>query len=344
MSASVSTTRSIHLVNRPSGLPDASKDFALKEEQVPEVKEGQLLLKTRFVSVDPYMRARMRDVKSYTAPFELNAPLNGGVVAEVVVSKDTKSESGQAFAEGDLVVGHLSWREYNVVDAKTAGLRKVNKDHPPSYALGVLGMPGMTALLALENIGEPKSGETLVVSGAAGAVGSLVGQLGKVLGLHVVGIAGGADKVKYIKGLGFDEAIDYKTTKDIKKAIADACPKGVDIYYDNVGGEISDGVIFNINRFGRVIMCGAISSYNNDEVELGPRDNWLMISRSVKKQGFIVTQWLPQWPAGIEKIAQWIKEGKVKVDETVREGLENTPKAFVEMLTGANIGKMVVKV
>jgi len=332
----VTTTRAVHLLNRPKGLPDADKDFGVKEEAVPEVQEGQLLLRSLYISVDPYMRGRMKDSASYSAPFQLNQPLDGGVVAEVVVSKDP------AFKEGDRVVGSLSWREYNVV--KPAGLNKVVPGVPPSYALGVLGMPGMTAHLALEKIGSPKSGETLVVSGAAGAVGTLVGQIGKILGLRVVGIAGGAEKIAYLKNLGFDEAIDYKATSDMKKAVADAAPKGVDIYYDNVGGEISDAVMTLFNRFGRWIVCGAISTYNKEEVELGPRDNFILISRSIRKEGFIVTQWLPDWPAGIQKVAHWLKEGKIKVDETVRNGIENTPKAFVEMLTGGNIGKMIVKV
>eukprot|EP01097_Dermamoeba_algensis_P006123 TRINITY_DN3856_c0_g1_i1.p1 TRINITY_DN3856_c0_g1~~TRINITY_DN3856_c0_g1_i1.p1 ORF type:complete len:341 (-),score=125.23 TRINITY_DN3856_c0_g1_i1:46-1068(-) len=334
-------TRAVHLINRPAGLPDAKKDFAVVEEQVPQLEEGSVLLRSLYVSVDPYMRGRMKDTKSYVPPFQLNQPLEGGVVAEVEESKNDK------FKTGDIVLGQLPWRERNVV-SKVDGLNKltVQEGVSPSYYLGVLGMPGMTALLAFENIGEPKEGETLVVSGAAGAVGSLVGQLGKILGLRVVGIAGGQEKINFLKNkLGFDEVIDYKSTDDIKGAIAKACPKGVDIYYDNVGGTISDGVSANFNRFGRWVLCGAISQYNSDKVETGPRDEFLLISRSIKKQGFIVSQWAgPKWVEGVTKMAGYLKEGKIVVEETVKEGFENIPNAFVELLTGGNTGKMVVKV
>eukprot|EP01097_Dermamoeba_algensis_P005504 TRINITY_DN3504_c0_g1_i1.p1 TRINITY_DN3504_c0_g1~~TRINITY_DN3504_c0_g1_i1.p1 ORF type:complete len:339 (+),score=120.29 TRINITY_DN3504_c0_g1_i1:66-1082(+) len=337
----MSKTRAIHLVNRPIGLPDSKKDFALVEEDIPQLEQGGVLLKTLYVSVDPYMRGRMKDIKSYFPCFSLNKALDGGVVAEVEESKNEK------FQKGDLVQGLLSWRDRNVVN-DVSGLHKLPKDSgvPPSYFLGILGMPGMTALLALEIIGQPKQGETLVVSGAAGAVGSLVGQIGKILGLKVVGIAGGPEKISFLKNkLGFDEVIDYKATDDMKAAISKACPNGVDVYYDNVGGKISDGVSANFNRFGRWVLCGAISQYNNETVETGPRDEFLLISRSITKQGFIVTQWMgPKWEAGVAKMAGYLKAGKIVAEETLREGLENIPNAFVEMLTGANTGKMIVKI
>jgi len=248
---------------------------------------------------------------------------------------------------GDVLVTNLPWREYNILKGDHQGALKLDKGLglPLSTAIGVLGMPGMTAYLALLKIGQPKAGETLVVSGAAGAVGSIVGQIGKILGLRVVGIAGSQDKVDFItKELGFDAGIDYNATKDMTAAIAEAAPQGVDIYYDNVGGEISDAVTQNLNRHARVALCGAISGYNATDVQLGPRLNWVYITRSVKLEGFIVTQWLSDWPAGIATVAQWLKEGKLKFHETTRQGIENTPKAFVEMLTGANVGKMVVHV
>jgi len=289
--------------------------------------------------VDPYMRGRMKDIKSYFPGFQLGQPLEGGAVHQVAESKNADWKVGEVFESFG------KWQEYNVYEgAALAQARRLSDDFPLSTALGVLGMPGMTAYLALLKIGTPKAGETLVVSGAAGAVGSLTGQIGKILGLKVIGIAGGPDKVEFLKKLGFDVAIDYKNTTDIKAAVAEAAPQGVDIYYDNVGGSISDAVTQNLARHARVILCGAISGYNATEVELGPRLNWIYISRSIKLEGFIVSQWLSDFPAGIRQMAQWIKEGKLQFHETVRHGLENTPKAFVEMLTGENTGKMLVHV
>jgi NADPH-dependent curcumin reductase CurA len=301
------------------------------------------LAKTLYLSVDPYMRGRMREIKekSYFTSFALDQPLEGGGVAQVVESKNAD------WKVGDIFSSYISWREYNVLSAAALSrATRLSKDSgfPLSTALGVLGMPGMTAYLGLMKIGTPKAGETLVVSGAAGAVGSLVGQIGKILGLRVIGIAGGPQKVQFLKELGFDVAIDYKATKDMTAAIAEAAPEGVDIYYDNVGGSISDAVTLNLNRFARVALCGAISGYNATDVELGPRMNWIYISRSVKLEGFIVSQWAADWPAGIRQMGEWIKEGKLKFHETLRHGIENTPHAFVEMLTGENTGKMIVHV
>jgi len=317
----------------------------LEVHNVPELKEDEVLLKTLFLSVDPYMRGRMRNEKSYFPSFEIGKPVNGGGVGEVVESKDPN------YAVGDVVVGALNWSDYNVINPKAiasvGGLYTFHKLQniglPYSTALGVLGMPGMTAYFGLLEVSNPKEGETVVVSGAAGAVGTLVGQIAKIKGCHVVGIAGGEEKVKYLKQLGFDEAIDYKAHRDIRQELAKACPKGVDVYYDNVGAEISDVVKQLLNRFGRISCCGAISTYNATEQPVGPRDEWLLTTRSIKKEGFIVSQWASKYPEGVAQMAKWIKEGKIKFEETIREGLENTPKAFVEMLQGANKGKMIVK-
>jgi len=205
-------------------------------------------------------------------------------------------------------------------------------------------MPGMTAYLGFLDICEPKAGETLVVSGAAGAVGYLVGQIGKIKGCRVIGIAGSDEKIKILENSGFDVGINYKTTKDMTAAIKNAAPNGVDMYFENVGGEISSAVYNNINRFGRVALCGNISNYNATELPIGPNHDWIFITRSIKLQGFIVSQWINKFPEGIKQMMQWLKEGKIKYEETVRNGLENTPKALLEMFAGENIGKMVVKV
>jgi len=336
--------RAVVFANWPHGLPDVNKDFRVEQSTIPELKEGEVLLKTLFLSVDPYMRGRMRDVKSYFPSFQIGKPLNGGAVGEVVESKDSN------YAVGEVVVGLLEWQEYNVVNPgavtdKLYGLNRLppNLGLPYSTALGVLGMPGMTAYFGLLEVTNPKEGETVVVSGAAGAVGMLVGQIAKIKGCHVVGIAGGEQKVKYLKEIGFDETIDYKAHADLREPLAKACPKGVDVYFDNVGGEISDAVKEQMNRFGRISCCGAISTYNATEKVVGPRDEWLVITRSLKKEGFIVSQWGSRYPEAFFELLKWVTEGKLKYEETIREGLENTPKAFVEMLQGANLGKMVVK-
>lgn len=329
-------SKTIILKNRPQGTPQLS-DFEFIEEKIPEVMEGELLLKTKYVSVDPYLRGRMSDADSYVTSFELNKPINSGMVAEVIESKNKN------FKKGDFVSAHLSWKEYQISTGE--GLQKLDPSiQPLSLYLGVLGMTGMTAYMGLSHIGKPKAGETIVVSGAAGAVGSTVGQIGKILGCHVVGIAGTDEKVEMLKSkLGFDAAINYKTEKDMKKAIAEACPNGVDIYFDNVGGPISDAVHASLNQFGRIIVCGAISTYNATEIPTGPRLEGFLIKKSALMQGFIVGDFADKFPEGAKHLGQWLKEGKLTYEETVIEGFDSIPQAFIDLFTGKNKGKMIVK-
>lgn len=329
--------KSIILKSRPKGTPQLS-DFDFVDEKKPEVMQGEVLLKTLFVSVDPYLRGRMSDADSYVPPFELNMPISSGIVAEVIESKN------ENFKKGDFVSDRLEWKKYQVSTGES--LQKLNPSiQPLSAYLGIIGMTGMTAYMGLTKIGKPKAGETIVVSGAAGAVGSVVGQIGKILGCHVVGIAGTDEKVEMLKSkFGFDKAINYNTTKDMKKAIAEAAPNGVDIYYDNVGGSISDAVYRNINQFGRIINCGAISTYNATEVPTGPRVEGFLIKKSALMQGFIVSDFSDKFAEGAQQLGQWLKEGKLTHEETVVEGFESIPQAFIDLFSGKNTGKMIIKI
>ena len=329
--------KTIILKSRPKGTPHLS-DFELTDEKMPEVMQGEILLKTKYVSVDPYLRGRMSDADSYVPPFELDKPINSGIVAEVVESKN------ENFQKGDFVSDRLDWKEYQLSTGES--LQKLDPSiQPLSVYLGVVGMTGMTAYTGLTQIGKPKAGETVVVSGAAGAVGSIVGQIAKIMGCHVVGIAGTDEKVELLKSkFGFDAGINYNTTKDMNKAIAEACPKGVDIYYDNVGGPISDAVHRNINQFGRIIVCGAISMYNATEIPTGPRVEGFLIKKSVLMQGFIVSDFADKFAEGAKQLGQWLKEGKLTYEETVVEGFDAIPEAFIGLFTGKNKGKMIVKV
>ena len=329
--------RAIILKSRPIGTPKQT-DFKIVEEQKPDVAQGEVLLKTLFVSVDPYLRGRMSDAESYVPPFDLSKPISSGIVAEVVASKN------ENFKVGDLVSDRLEWKEYQTSTGKS--LQKLDPSiQPLSAYLGVIGMTGMTAYTGLMQIGKPKASETIVVSGAAGAVGSVVGQIAKIMGLHVIGIAGSDEKVEMLKSkFGFDEAINYNTTEDMSKAVAKAAPKGVDIYYDNVGGPISDAVHLNLNQFARVIVCGAISLYNATELPVGPRVEGLLIKKSVLMQGFIVSDFSDHFAEGAQQLGKWLKEGKLKYEETIVEGFDSIPEAFIGLFTGKNKGKMIVKV
>ncbi len=330
-------TQQIVLVARPKGLPDSS-NFRIEDIELSEIKPGEILLKGMYYSVDPYMRGRMNDAKSYAPPFEIDKAIAGSVVAKVV---DSTSDN---FKTGDVVVGTLPWQKDFIATDKD--LRKIDADAAPaSYYMSILGMTGLTAYFGLMHICKPKAGETVVVSGAAGAVGIVVGQIAKLQGCHVVGIAGTEEKTKMLRDeFGFDEAINYKTTTDMHKAIAAACPKGVDVYFDNVGGEISDAVIRNINFHARIALCGQIALYNNTETPMGPRLQPMLLTRSVLMQGFIVSNFQEQFPEGIKILSQWVKEGKLKFTETIEHGFENLPKALLGLFSGENTGKMIVKV
>jgi NADPH-dependent curcumin reductase CurA len=280
----------------------------------------------------------MNGRKSYVAPFQLNEVLNGGIVGEVVESKSNN------FVKGDFVIGNLGWQDYSVAGEKE--VRKINPELAPvSTALGVLGMPGLTAYFGLLDIGQPKSGETVVVSGAAGAVGMIVGQIAKIHGCRVVGIAGSDRKTKYlIDELGFDIAINYKTVPHLRKALKEACPNGVDIYFDNVGGDISDAVISLINNNARIPLCGQISLYNETQITMGPRLQPRLLTVSALMKGFIVRNYANRFDEGIRQLAKWLKEKKLKYAENVIEGLDNAPKAFIGLFAGDNLGKQLVKV
>ena len=329
--------RQILLVKRPTGIPDDSC-FKLVTTAMPQPVNGQVLLQTRFLSVDPYMRGRMNDRKSYVVPFQLNEVLNGGVVGEVIESKSDD------FAKGDFVVGNLGWQDCSIAGEKE--VRKINPDIAPvSTALGVLGMPGLTAYFGLLDIGKPKRDETVVVSGAAGAVGMVVGQIARINGCRVVGIAGSDKKTKYlIDELGFDAAINYRAAPNLGVALKEACPDGVDIYFDNVGGDISDAVLSLINNNARIPLCGQISLYNETQIPTGPRIQPQLLTHSALMQGFIVRNYAARFDEGTRRLAGWLKDKKLKYAENVVEGLENAPKAFIGLFAGENLGKQLVKV
>lgn len=334
------TNRKILLAAHPKGMPKES-DFEMAEEAVPEPGDGQVVVKTKWLTVDPYMRGRMSGVKTYVDPFELGQPIVGGVAGEVVASKF------DGLAEGDSVFGMLGWQDYNVADGAT--LQKLDPSLAPiQTSLYALGMPGMTAYFGFLDICQPKEGETVYVSGAAGAVGSLVGQIAKIKGCRAVGSAGSDAKVDYLLNeCGFDAAFNYKTTDDYVGKLRELCPNGIDCYFDNVGGPMTDAAFANLNTFARISICGVISQYNvaDQSKEMGPRTTYTMLLvRQARAEGFIVTRFQDRFPEGIQQMGQWLAEGKIKYRETVTEGLENTPKAFIGLFQGENIGKQLVKV
>lgn len=329
-------TQEIILASRPKGMPDKS-NFEFKETPIPQVKEGEVLLKGLYYSVDPYMRGRMNKGESYAPPFNVGDPIKGGVVAEVLESRDP------GFKQGDKVQALLPWKKKMV--AKTDYLQKIDESiSPASYYLGILGMPGLTAYFGLLDIGKPVKGETVVVSGAAGAVGTVVGQIAKIKGCRVVGIAGSDQKIQMMKNeFGYDEGINYKTTEDMKTAISKACPDGVDVYYDNVGGSISDAVLANINFGARITICGQIALYNATEVPQGPRLQPMLLTKSAMMKGFIVGDYSDRFPEAAKQLAEWVKTGNLKFEETIIEGFDNLPEAFIGLFHGENKGKMIVK-
>lgn len=328
--------RQIILASRPQGMVDLSQ-FTLITKPLLPLKEGQVLVRTHYLTVDPYMRGRMNDAPSYIEPFKVGQPIVGGVVGQVEESKSTY------FRPGDFVYGFMAWADFTVIDGKE--LHKIAPQQTPiTTALGILGMPGMTAYFGLLDIGQPNKGETVLVSGAAGAVGSAVCQIAKIKGCRTVGIAGGLEKVNYLKNdLGLDAALDYKKpgfAEELKRA----CPQGVDVYFDNVGGVTTDLALHLINRRARLVICGQISMYNHEKPDIGPRPWWLLLTKSAMAKGFIVREYAERFPEGLTQMSQWIKEGRLKYRETIVEGLENTPKAFIGLFKGENIGKQLVKV
>jgi NADPH-dependent curcumin reductase CurA len=327
----------ILLNNRPVGKPVLS-DFKFVTEAMPVPDDGEILLKTLYVSVDPYLRGRMNDAKSYVPAFQLNKPIQSGMIAEVTDS----NHSG--YKIGDIVSGNLEWKEYQVSTGK--GLQVIHTaDIYLTAYLGILGMTGLTAYLGLSEIAVPKPGETMIVSGAAGAVGSIAGQLGKIMGCRVVGITGSDQKVALLKSkFHFDEAINYKNTVDLTRAIKTACPDGVDIYFDNVGGKISDAVLNNINKHARIPVCGYISMYNETMQVLGPYVQPVLVSKSALMQGFIVGDFADKFAEAKKQLFNWLRDGKLTYHETIINGFEQIPQAFLGLFEGKNEGKMIVKI
>jgi NADPH-dependent curcumin reductase len=326
--------RQVLLKRRPAGAPTTA-DFAIAEGPMPDPAEGEVLVRGLYLSLDPYMRGRISAARSYAKPVEVGAVIEGRVVGEVVRSRDP------AFGEGDFVLGGYGWQLYSAVPAK--GLLKLDPiEAPLSTALGVLGMPGLTAYVGLSEIGRPQRGETVVVSAASGAVGAVVGQLGKRAGARVVGIAGGADKCGFVEGeLGFDACIDHRSA-DLDAALDGACPNGIDVYWENVGGAVQQAVFPRLNDFGRMVLCGMVSEYNDVEPRPGP-NLMAAVRKRLKLQGFIVSD---QWQRFAEyrtMAAPLVRTGKLKYREDVVEGLDGAPEAFIGLLQGRNFGKLLIK-
>ncbi len=325
----------VRLASRPKGAPTAS-DFAIAETPLREPADGELVVATRFLSLDPYMRGRMNAGKSYAKPMEVGDVMVGGTVGEVIASKHP------GFAVGEVVVGYAGWQQFEVTTGK--GLMKVDTRHVPMSAyLGPVGMPGVTAWYGLLDIGVPKPGETLVVAAASGAVGSVVGQLAKLHGLRAIGIAGGKDKCAYVTGeLGFDACLDHRDP-DLGAQLGAATPNGIDIYFENVGGAILDLVLARLNAFARIPLCGLVSQYNATSAYAVKNFGALLTNR-VTLRGFIVAEHLDRWPAALAELGGHVAAGRIKYREDVTEGLANAPAAFIGMLEGKNFGKAVVKI
>ncbi|MBF5031338.1 NADP-dependent oxidoreductase [Micromonospora sp. ANENR4] len=329
------TNREIHLASRPQGWP-TPENFRLVTTEVPTPGPGQVVVRNRFMSVDPYMRGRMNDVKSYVPPFALDAPLDGGAIGEVVAG-----EAG-GVKPGDTVLHGLGWREYALVDAK--GVRKVDPGLAPVTAyLGVLGMTGLTAYAGLLDVAAMKPGETVFVSGAAGAVGSMVGQIAKLRGAgRVIGSAGSAAKVERLTALGFDAAFDYHDGP-VSKQLRAAAPDGVDVYFDNVGGDHLEAAIGAMNLHGRAAICGMIAQYNATEPPAAPRNLALVIGKRLTLRGFLVGDHGHLREQFVQEVAGWLREGRLSYDETIVDGIEQAPEAFLGLLRGENLGKMLVR-
>ena len=311
-------------------------DFDNEEELMPVTGKGEILLKSVYVSVDPYLRGKMNG--THPPIFELNEPITSKIIAQVIESNN------ENFKKGDYVSGYLKWQEYQIVNGKA--LQKIDSGATPVSAyLGVLGITGLSAYIALMDIGKPKKGETLVVSGAAGAVGSVAGQIGKIMGCKVVGIVGTDEKADLLKTkFGYDAAINYKTTPHMKAAIAKLCPNGVDIYFDNVGGWISDAVIANMNQYGRIPVCGTISNYNDVEEQTSLSLLPIVVYKFLTIQGFLIGDHVARFPVVTAHLTEWLKEGKITYSETILEGFDKLSEAFIGLFEGKNEGKMIVKI
>ena len=330
------TGREVHLAARPTGWPTPN-NFALVDVAVPRPEPGQVLVHNRYMSVDPYMRGRMDDRKSYVAPFQIGQPLDGAAVGEVIESADPR------VAVGEVVLHEKGWREYAVLDA--GRVQVVDPEAAPSISayLGALGMPGLTAYVGVLDIGAMRPGESVFVSAAAGAVGSLAGQIAKLRGAgRVVGSAGSATKVEYLTKLGYDAAFNYRDAP-VRDQLREAAPDGIDVYFDNVGGDHLEAALSRLHPFGRVVMCGAISMYNEGRQSPGPANLPLAIGKQLTLRGFLVGSHEDRRPDFLAEMAQWLRAGRIRVDETVVDGIGNAADAFLGLLRGDNIGKMVVR-
>ena len=328
-------SREIRLVARPRGFPDEEL-FEVAETPIPDPAEGQVLIRNAFFSVDPYMRPRMNDVRSYVAPFTLGEAMTGGAVGRVAVSRDER------YAEGDWVLHYLGWREWALTDG--AAVRRLDPEAAPvSTALGVLGMPGFTAWYGLFALGRPQEGDTVLVSGAAGAVGSAAGQMAAIAGCRVVGSAGSVEKLAWLRDLGFDGVFNYRE-QSAREALAELAPEGIDIYFDNVGGDHLEAAIGALRTYGRVVACGSISRYNDAEPSPGPRNMFLVVTKRLRIEGFIIRDHYDRFGEFVAEASAWVRDGRLRYRETVVDGIENAPKAFLGLLRGENIGKMLVKV
>jgi hypothetical protein len=330
----VPANRQILLVSRPEGWVTEA-NFRLVAAPIPKPGEGEFLVRNLWLSLDPYMRGRMDAKKSYAKYVELGEVMVGGAVGEVIESRHPR------FAKGELVNGAFGWQEYAVSDG--TGVRTVDGSRAPaSYSLGVLGMPGVTAWMGLLDIAQPQAGETVVVSAASGAVGSVAGQLARIKGCRAVGIAGGKAKCDYVvRELGFDACVDYKAGR-LRDDLQAATPKGIDVYFDNVGGEVLDACLPLMNPASRITVCGLVSQYNATE-PYGVKNLRSVLVNRIRMQGFIVTDRMALWPRALEELGRWVAEGRIKYRETVTHGLENAPHAFIGMLRGENLGKQLVK-
>jgi NADPH-dependent curcumin reductase CurA len=331
----MTTSREIRLKSRPTGMPEAA-NFELASVELPQPAAGQVQVRNRWMSVDPYMRPRMNDEKSYVPPFQLGAALQGSAIGEVTISNDP------SLKPGDLVRSIYGWREG--FNASATEVQKFDaRGLPPEAFLGAAGGTGFTAYVGLLHIAALKEGDVVFVSGAAGAVGSMVCQIARLKGHKVVASAGGADKVAFLKELGVDTAIDYKATADLTGALAKAAPEGIDVYFDNVGGDHLEAAIANAKTFARFAMCGMIGQYNATERPNAPRNLFMVVTKSLRLQGFILSNYLNLRPAFDKDLAAWYAAGKIKSRETVFQGIEQAPNAFLGLFKGANIGKMLVK-
>lgn len=329
------TSQEIRLKSRPVGVPTAD-NFELASRELADPAEGEVLIKNLYMSVDPYMRGRMIDRKSYVPPFQIGEPLTGGAVGEVIASNH------EGYGVGEYVVNFFGWQEYALSDGE--GLLKVDDSIPLSAYLGVAGMPGRTAYFGLLDIGQPQEGETVFVSAAAGAVGSVVCQIAKLKGCTVIGTAGSDEKVLWLEEkLGVDVGVNYKTAGDLTKALATAAPQGIDVYFENVGGDHLEAALAVMNPNGRIPVCGMISQYNATEPEPAPRNLSLIIGKRLLLKGFIVSDYGSRAGEFTSDMSQWIQAGQIAWEETVYEGIEKAPEAFIGLFSGENVGKMVVK-